>query len=216
MQDNSTPQMTTQEITTYIQDHLEHSAESTLAVIEIPDEIFWTITREQAKEIAEHFSGAVFVRLPASERKFFEWLRNEEESVWNDLWESDFPDEHERTPPYLVSIGILPEMVYEGRGFPICDLSTQPNYFFSYRNFHAEEIKPMIDAIVQRIENKVDVSPKEIFLMEMRRAPIDAWRFAYFYRMPVSDVKRIAAELIEDGVLQAASRENVSDFWGWE
>jgi hypothetical protein len=208
--------MTTQELTTYIHDHLEHNAESTLATVEIPDEIFWTITREQAKEVAEHFGGAVFLRLPASERKFFEWLRSEEESVWNDLWASDYPDENEQTPPYLVGISLLPEMVYEARGFPICDLSTQPNYFFSYKNFNAEEIKPMIDAIVQRIEDKVDVAPKEILLMEIRRAPIDAWRFAYFYKMPIAEVKRMVADLVEDGLLRVTTRENMSDFWGWE
>jgi hypothetical protein len=208
--------MTTQELTTFILDHLEHEAESTLQVVEIPDEIFWKISREQAKDIADHFGAAVFLRLPASERKFFEWLKVQEESVWNDLWASDFPDEAEQTAPYLVGISLLPEMITEGRGFPICDLSSQPNYFFSYKNFNAEEIKPMIDAIVQRMEDKVDVSPKEIFLMEIRRAPIDVWRFAYFYRLPVQDVKRIAAELVEDGVLQVASRENMSDFWGWE
>lgn len=208
--------MTTQELTAYIYNNLEHDAESTLQVVEIPDEIFWKIDPKQAKEIAEHFGAGVFLRLPASERAFFEWLKMQEESVWNDLWASDFPDETEQTAPYLVGISLLPEMITEGRGFPICDLSTQPNYFFSYKNFNAEEIKPLIDAVQQRIEDKVDVSPKEVFLMEIRRAPIDVWRFAYFYRLPIQEVKRYAAELVEDGVLRTASRENMSDFWAWE
>lgn len=208
--------LTTQELTTYIHNHLEREAESTLQSVEIPDELFWNISREQAKELADHFGANVFLRLPASERKFFEWLKVQEPEVWSDLWASDFPDETEHTAPYLVGISLLPEMVMEGRGFPICDLSSQPNYFFSYKNFNAEEIKPLVDAILQRMENKVELSAKEVFVMEIRRAPIDVWRFAYFYHLPVQDVKRVAAELVEDGLLQVASRENISDFWGWE
>ena len=208
--------LTTQELTSYIHEHLEHKAESTLQVVEIPDEIFWNIQKEQAKELAEHFGTNVFLRLPASERAFFDWLKEQEESVWNDLWASDFPDETEQTEPYLVGIGLLPEMVTEARGFPICDLSTQPNYFFSYKNFNAEEIKPMIDAVVQRMEDGKELSAKEGLLMEIRRAPIDVWRFAHNYHQPIQAMKRVVADLVEDGVLRTADRENMSDFWGWE
>jgi hypothetical protein len=43
------------------------------------------------------------------------------------------------------------------------------------------------------------------------------WRFAYFYRVPVEDVKLIVAELVEDGVLRyAADREDMSEFLQWE
>lgn len=186
------------------------------SAVMIPDEFFWKISKEQAQELAAAFGTTVFLRLPESERKFFEWLRRTEPEVWQDLWGMDIPD-GESEEPYLVGMGLLPEMLHEARGFPICDLTTQANFFFSIKNFHAEEIKPVIDAILQRMEDKVDVSPKELFLMEIRRAPIDVWRFAYFYRLPVADVKRLAAELVEDGLLRyASSREEMSDFLEWE
>lgn len=186
------------------------------SAVMIPDEFFWKISKEQAQELAAAFGTTVFLRLPESERKFFEWLRRTEPEVWQDLWGMDIPD-GESEEPYLVGMGLLPEMLHEARGFPICDLTTQANFFFSFKNFHAEEIKPVIDAILQRMEDKVDVSPKELFLMEIRRAPIDVWRFAYFYRLPVADVKRLAAELVEDGLLRyASSREEMSDFLEWE
>lgn len=208
--------MTTQELIGYVHSLIEQPAGMAHAVVTIPDDIFWSISREQAEALTEAFGTTVFLRLPESEKKFFDWLRSTEPAVWQDLWGMDIPD-GESDEPYLVGMGLLPEMLHEARGFPICDLTTQPNFFFSIKNFNAEEIKPMIDAIVQRIENKVDVSAKEILLMEIRRAPIDVWRFAYFYRVPVEDVKLIVAELVEDGILRyAANREDMSEFLQWE
>ncbi len=208
--------MTTEELIHFVHSQMVQPHTMAHAIVTIPDEIFWTITREQATALTEAFGTTVFLRLPESEQKFFEWLRRTEPAVWNDLWGMDVP-EGESEEPYLVGLGLLPEMLHEARGFPICDLTTQPNFFFSIKNFNAEEIKPMIDAIVQRIENKVDVSAKEILLMEIRRAPIDAWRFAYFYKVPIDDVKLIVAELVEDGVLRyAADREDMSEFLEWE
>ncbi len=215
--DQSTKQtMTTPELLEYIHRRMEQPPTMVHAIVSIPDEIFWKITPEQAKALAEAFGTTVFLRLPESEIKFFEWLRRTEPAVWEDLWGMDIPD-GESDEPYLVGMGLLPEMVQEARGFPICDLTTQSNFYFSIKNFNAEEIKPMIDAIMYRMENKVDVSPKELFLMEVRRAGIDVWRFSYFYRIPVADVKHIVAELVEDGVLRyASSREDMSEFLEWE
>lgn len=208
--------MTSQELLLYVQSRMETIPGMAHSAVMIPDEFFWKISKEQAQELAAAFGTTVFLRLPESERKFFEWLRRTEPEVWQDLWGMDIPD-GESEEPYLVGMGLLPEMLHEARGFPICDLTTQANFFFSIKNFHAEEIKPVIDAILQRMEDKVDVSPKELFLMEIRRAPIDVWRFAYFYRLPVADVKRLAAELVEDGLLRyASSREEMSDFLEWE
>lgn len=208
--------MTSQELLQFFQTRMETVPGMAHSVVTIPDDLFWKISREQAQELASAFGTTVFLRLPESERKFFEWLRRTEPEVWQDLWGMDIP-EGESAEPYLVGVGLLPEMVHEARGFPICDLTTQANFFFSIKNFHAEEIKPVIDAILQRMEDRVDVSPKELFLMEIRRAPIDVWRFAYFYRLPVADVKHLAAELVEDGLLRYASeREDMSDFLEWE
>ncbi len=208
--------MTTQELIGYVHSRIEQPLAMAHAVVAIPNDIFWSISREQAEALTEAFGTTVFLRLPESEKKFFDWLRSTEPAVWQDLWGMDIPD-GESDEPYLVGMGLLPEILHEARGFPICDLTTQSNFFFSIKNFNAEEIKPMIDAIVHRMGNKVDVSAKELLLMEIRRAPIDVWRFAYFYRVPVQDVKLIVAELVEDGVLRyAADREDMSEFLQWE
>jgi hypothetical protein len=214
--------MTTQELIAYVRDHAQEQATMSQSIVEIPDEIFWTIGREQAKELAATFGTTVFLRLPLSERKFFTWLREAEPLVWEDLWAMDFPEDFALSAPasdedrYLVGIGLLEEMVYEARGFPICDLTTQPNFFFSIKNFNAEEIKPLVDAVLQRMEDKIEMSVKEILLMEIRRAPIDVWRFAYFYRVPVEQVKAAALDLVEDGLMRyAGTREEMSDFLEW-
>jgi hypothetical protein len=210
--------MTIQELTSYIYDNAVEQNSAPYSVVEIPDEIFWTIEREQAKELAETFGTSIFLRLPPSEREFFEWLRRTEPLVWEDVWAMDIPDTVPGTEadPYIVGIGLLAEMVYEARGFPICDLTTQPNFFFSIKNFNAEEIKPLVDAVVQRMEDNVEMSVKEILLMEIRRAPIDVWRFAHVYRVPVEQVKAAALDLVEDGLMRyAGTREEMSDFLEW-
>jgi hypothetical protein len=210
--------MTTQELTRYIRDNAAEQPSMPYSVVEIPDEIFWTIGREQAKELAETFGMSIFLRLPPSERAFFEWLRRAEPLVWEDVWAMDIPDsvpgaENDR---YIVGIGLLEEMITEARGFPICDLTTQPNFFFSIKNFNAEEIKPLVDAVMQRMENNVEMSVKEILVMEIRRAPIDVWRFAHLYNVPVEQVKAAALDLVDDGLMRRAeTREEMSDFLEW-
>ncbi|MCS6807292.1 MAG: hypothetical protein RML40_00525 [Bacteroidota bacterium] len=207
--------MTVQELCEYIQQRIEILPGTSRSVVSIPDEVFWRITRTQAQEIVAHFGASVFLRLPESECHFFEWLKHVDYDVWSDLWDTDIP-EGESNEPYLVSLGLLPEMVHESRGFPICDLITQTNFFFSIKSFNAEEIKPVIDAILQRIEDKHELSMKEILLMEIRRAPIDIWRFAYFYRLPVAEVKQMIIEFVDDGLLRhASSREDISDVLDW-
>jgi hypothetical protein len=208
--------ISTQELIALVRDSAAASSKSGQNVATIPEAIFWRITDEQARALAEIFGSFMFMRLPRSEVRFFEWLRATDEEVWNNLWGEDIP-EGESEEPYLVGVGVLPEMLREARGFPICDLTRQPNFFFSIKNFNAEEIKPLIDATLQRVEERQTLSLQELFLLEIRRAPIDAWRFAYMYGAEVGEVKRLAAELVEDGLLRyAAEREDMSDFLSWE
>jgi hypothetical protein len=162
----------------------------------------------QTQYIADRFGAGVFMRLPEREIAFFSWLKESAPAVWEDVWGSD----EIGLEPYIVGIGLLPQITQKGRGYPICDLLTEQNFYFSSKSFNAEEAKPYVDAAVALFEGRKELSIEQAFMLELRRAPIDIWRFAYMYGLPVAAVKTAALKLIHDGLLKAASsRDEVSD-----
>ena len=64
------------------------------------------------------------MKLPPSEISFFEWLKKNDNIVWNDLWNED-------EDLYQVSIDLLPQFSDNRNGFPICDLQDGLNYYFT-------------------------------------------------------------------------------------
>jgi predicted transcriptional regulator len=133
------------------------------------------------------------MRMPPSEVDFFEWLKHQDEPVWNDIWAGE-PD------LYLVSTDLLP-VFQEGRnGFPICDLVDQPNYWFSERH-----IKPRgreeLELIALKYENQERLDIAELFLIELINGPIDIWHFCYRYNIAVQVMKRVIATMVAKGWL---------------
>ncbi len=194
--------------------------------VNFPREMMANITPEQAKSVASEFGANVLMRLPEHDVHFFDWLRVHAPDVWDDLWSDNTDTEASPMPhdqknndisrthdPYFVGIALLPDLLQEDRGFPICDLVTQPNFYFSIKNFNAEESLPFVDASLGRVEAQQELSLTQILTLEIRRAPIDIWRFAYLYRISVEEAKKTAMQLVEDGLLRyAATREGMSDF----
>ena len=94
--------------------------------VEFSDWMLKEMSNEQAEHLSRRLGPTTLMKLPDSEIKFFEWVKKEDREVWNDLW--DNPEEEE----YLVGMNFLPRFVKkEGRGFPICDLLSVNNYFFT-------------------------------------------------------------------------------------
>ncbi len=85
--------------------------------IKFPEELFISLTLPQAKLIAKKFGSNTLIMLPEKEINFFNWLKEEDPEVWNDLWSENTIDE-----PYTIAIGFLPMLLEQKRGFPICDL----------------------------------------------------------------------------------------------
>jgi hypothetical protein len=217
--------------------HTAHHSTALPRTVTFSEEMWSALTPEIAEHLAEEFGASTLVMLPAVEIRFFEWLKVSAPTIWRDLWElssqtqyentyggtpesapqspsqlvllEDSPVEHE---PYLVGMGLLPELVRHGRGFPICDLESEPNFYFSYKSFHAEEIKPFLDAAQARFEAGEELSIEQVFVLEIRRAPIDIWRFAYQYGVPIEQMKSIALKFVADGLFkQTFTREELSD-----
>jgi hypothetical protein len=131
--------------------------------------------------------------LPAREQQFFAWLRENDPAVWNDLWGDD--------EEYLVSIGYLPELLPKRRGFLICDLAEQQNFYFTEESITPEEGKLFLDAALDIVRENGQLAMEQAFVIEAWRAPIDQWRFAYNYRIPLDQVKKMVLWLISEGIL---------------
>jgi hypothetical protein len=157
---------------------------------------------ETAGKIMDHFHGVALMRLPQVEIDFFEWLKNEDSDVWDDLWADE-----ENT--YLVSIDLLSCFVADANGFPICDLINQPNYWFSPKH-----IKPKGNEKFPLIEEKLDADKNltvdEALLLEIMQSALDIWHFCYKYNYPVQKAKQIVRAMHrEDLLVHLPEREDL-------
>jgi len=146
------------------------------------------------RHILEVFQGHALMKLPASEIRFFEWLKETDRAVWDDLW-GEAEEE-----AYLVSINFLSHFVGRNLGFPICDLVDEPNYWFSPRH-----IKPKgreeLDEIFSKVENDIKLNLAEYFLYSLNAGSFDIWHFCYRHQLDVSALKSIIEDLVYKGQL---------------
>lgn len=165
-------------------------------IIEVPAEYFKEFNEMQAKYVADYFNNSAFIRLPKYEIEFFEWLKKEELSVWNDLWESEMNE------PYVVSISFLPILIHEvKRGFPICDLLNCTNYYFTMDHMSDEESKVYIETSRARYLDGKSLTLPQLLALQISAEPIDIWHFAYKNRVSIEEAKNAADALVEDNAL---------------
>ena len=167
--------------------------------VEITEEEMMSLTREQAEELVALYGSSALMTLPSKEREFFAWLRTNDEPIWNDLWEGD-------EKPYQVSLSYLPDLLPNRRGFAICDLIEHQNFYFTVDNITAEDGSPFLDAALAIVKNEERISMEQAFVVEVWRAPIDQWRFAYMYGVPLEQVKKMVGWLIAEGILSAPAQ----------
>ena len=146
---------------------------------------------DESQHIVDHFHGHALMKLPPAEVHFFDWLRKNDNAVWQDLW----GDEENM---YQVSIDLLPQFLKEKNGFPICDLQEQPNYYFTQRHIKPEGMSQM-EKILQKTENNKKLDIDELILFELHIAPFDIWHFAYRYNLPLADLKELISEMVYKG-----------------
>lgn len=170
-------------------------AESSIHRASILEDQIDQLTREQAEELVARFGSTTLISLPRRERDFFAWLREADPTVWQDLWGDD-PDES-----YLVSIAFLPELLPKRRGFLICDLERQQNFFFTDQSITPEEGQLFLESALDIVHENGQLTMEQAFVIEAWRAPIDQWRFAYNYGLPLDQVKRMVLWMISEGIL---------------
>ncbi|MBM2814821.1 MAG: hypothetical protein HW421_1583 [Ignavibacteria bacterium] len=195
--------MTNIEITEWCGEYLKENR-----FILFPEALYDSITPEQAAILAEKYGHTKLLMLPAGEIHFFEWLLENDPVVWNDLW---LGNEEE---PYLVGISFLPLLVVkDGRGFPICDLTTCDNNYFSVEHMVDAESKLLLESVKERFMNKDPLSVAQLLILEISMGPIDIWHFAYKHRIQLEEAKLAITQLVEDkAIVHLTNAEHLANF----
>jgi hypothetical protein len=168
--------------------------------IKIDEEVFNEITFEQAEFLAENFHANTLIYLPEYEVRFFEWLKKTDYPIWKDLWAD------QELEPYIVGAALLPFLMLKDRGYPICDLLNNDNFFFSEKNIIEKNAKLLIESLKEVLLNKGKLSVAHLLLLEMSFAPLDIWHFAHHYSIQLDFVKRAVLELLQDNLIEHWTR----------
>jgi hypothetical protein len=155
--------------------------------IQFSDQEIKNLNTKQAQKIMMHFQGNTLLKLPPDEIKFFEWLKKNDSKVWNDIWGVG-------ENIYLVSVDFLTQFLEGRNGFPICDLQTTSNYYFTVKHIKPGGLQQM-QAILDKLENKDQLEIDELLLYDLHLAPTDIWHFSYTYDLPLSNVKQMISEM---------------------
>ena len=163
--------------------------------LELPEDIFNSLDDESAIYIAEYFNNKKLIKLPEREIKFFEWLRENDVKIWNDLWLDD------NVEPYIVSIAFLPFLIDRTIGFPICDLMENDNYFFTSEHIRDKEAEMFLDSIKERFRRKEQITLQQALLLRISMLPTDIWHFSYNFDIDLEAAKNAIHELVDDNML---------------
>jgi hypothetical protein len=161
----------------------------------LSQEQFDDITIEQSRLISAKYGRNTLIRLPDREIQFFEWLRKEDSEIWNDLWGT------EEVEPYIVGISFLPLLLDRSRGFPICDLEKNDNFYFTNDHMVDEESKIFLDTARERFQNRESLTIAQLLTLEISLAPIDIWHFSFNHNISLKTAKQAVSQLVDDRVL---------------
>jgi hypothetical protein len=165
-------------------------------VLVIPAEFFKELDEQQAKFITSKFSHDVLIKLPQREIIFFEWLKENDEAIWKDLWSDELFE------PYMVGIIFLHILIDKNyRGFPICDLLENENYYFTSRHMVDLESKILVESAQTRFLEDEPLTAAQLLALNISMGPIDIWHFAYKNGVDLFRAKKAVHQLVADGVL---------------
>lgn len=175
--------------------------------IHIPEEIFSQLSNEVSEEIVRLFSRDTLFYLPEKEIQFFEWLKENDFAIWNDLW-GNVEEE-----PYVVSISFLPLLLKKYGGFPICDLTSNENYYFTNEMIIEKTAHLLLETLREKYLRQEPLTIAQALLLEISMTPVDIWHFAYYHNIPIEQAKSAVQELVEDKLLLHIKKtDELADF----
>lgn len=182
--------MIIQEVINWISEQVD-SKESLV----IPEEIFDKLNTENAKFICNSFNNNRMLKLPKREIEFFEWLKINDPKVWEDIW-------YEVTEePYIVGIGLLPQLIDKLTGFPICELQFEDNYYFTAKHIVNKEAHLFVESIKTRFLDNQELTLQQLLLLQISSQPTDIWHFAYHFNQDLQKSKLAIKTLVQDKML---------------
>lgn len=151
------------------------------------------LSDKQVDHLMEFFHGYTLLRLPQDEIDFFEWLKDADPPVWQDLWGND-------ENLYLVSVDLLSQFSGPFPQYPICDLINAPNYWFSEKHIKPKG-RETIMTIMEKSEAGLALETEEQFLIELNIHPTDIWHFCYRNQISVDTMKKNIDEMDFKGLI---------------
>jgi hypothetical protein len=114
---------------------------------------------------------------------------------------------------YTVSIASLRAFLGESRGFLICDLDGDGNYFF-HKDFIIDvEKERLLSELLAKVREKSELTISDVFILEIWIRPTDIWHFAYKYSYSLADAKEMIGRLVEQGILRhPTKRDEIAAF----
>lgn len=161
-----------------------------------------SLSAEQTRHLIDYFHGYTMMRLPESEQVFFEWLKENDARVWDDLWgtEEDL---------YLTSVDLLGNFTGETGGFPICDLLEIPNYWFTKDHIKSKGMEALQE-ILTLAEAGADLSAEQQFLLQVSGQNTDIWHFCFMFDVPVAEMKKAIEDMVYKGwIVHLPDREDL-------
>ncbi len=166
---------------------------STTGYLQFSREELDKLNEQNVALLENHFRGHTMMLLPESEIKFFEWLKEMDFTVWDDLW-------RDQENAYHVSIDFLHHFLPNKNGFPICDLMGQENFWFSVKHIKPKG-RELFERIKEKLNNDVKFTFEEALLYEIALGSIDIWHFCYRYTYPVQGAKQKVLQMHTDDLL---------------
>jgi hypothetical protein len=166
------------------------------------------LNQEIAIQLIRTFGSSLLIKLPPKEIAFFEWLKAEHVDIWVDLWV-----DQDSEMKYIVSLSFLPLLLDPVRGFPICDLISNNNYYFTPAHLIGSDITFFVEAVKERFLQKESLTIAQLLALEISMAPIDIWRFSYHHGLDILAVKKAVEQLKEDEMLMhCMSHEELAEY----
>jgi hypothetical protein len=163
--------------------------------IELSDEVFLSLDYEIAKTLADMYGATLLMKLPSREIKFFEWLYENDREIWNDLWGNTEEE------PYIVGMSFLPVLINKMRGYPICDLLDNDNYYFTSAHIVDKESEILLESARTRFMNNEDLTTAQLLILQISVSPTDIWHFAYNFNIDINEAKKAVEDLVQDNAL---------------
>ena len=169
-------------------------------LLEVSDAEIDALTDEDIDALRQEHGAHTLLRMPPRERRFFDWLKESDKPVWDDLWSDD--------EDLLLTLAFLKDLQDGGPGFVICELENNPNYYFTPKHVKPAGMEAL-EAVLDRAARGGELALGEALMFEIVTGPTDIWHFCYKYRADVARAKREVARLVEhDWIVHLPSRED--------